>query len=408
MFPFIPYPPDDGGRIGFFNPIKYLSRAHQVAVVSLMSQEESDALVGLKQFCPDVHVYQRPSGRDWYWLVRGTISDPPGAAAKYWHEQAREVIRDAIAAYAPNLVEFHHLNTAAYRDAAGHLPTVLREHNVEHKVWERYAENAPSWVERTYAGWTAPRVRKYEARVASEFDRCIVVSEADRVHLKSVAPWARIEVIPSGVDTEYFFPSPQMEEEPWSITFIGSFEWKPKQQSLHTLLTQVFPRIKAKAPETKLYIVGKGVPEHLRRIAQGISGVFICGQVRDVRPYIAKSSLMIQYLESGGGIALKVLEAMAMRKAVLSNTLGCEGISVQHGRDIFLAESPEEFAASAATLLRDDGQRRRIAEEGHRRVFKKYSWHVIADCFQDCYRCVLEERANKGRGRGKARMQCAD
>jgi glycosyltransferase involved in cell wall biosynthesis len=408
VFPFVPYPPDDGGRIGFFNPIKYLSQAHEVAVMSLMGDEETGALEGLKQFCPNIRVFQRSSSRDWYRLIRGAISDPPGAAAKYWHAAAGEVIREAIVAHAPDLVEFHHLNTASYRNFAGRVPAVLREHNVEYKVWERHAANASDWAERLYARWTAPRVRRYEAKAATGFDRCLVVSEADRAHLQKVAPSARIEVIPSGVDTEYFFPNPQMEEEPWSLTLTGSFKWKPKQQSLHTLLTEVFPRIKARVPEAKLYVVGKGVPEHLRRIAQEISGVLICGSVPDVRPYIARSALMIQYLDSGGGIALKVLEAMAMRKAVLSNTLGCEGILVKHGRDVFLAETPEEFAEAAATLLRNGDLRERLADEGHRRVVEGYSWYVIAGRIQDCYQSVLEERRIRSGVREAIRVQCAD
>ncbi len=375
--------------------------------MSLMGDEEAGALEGLKQFCPNIRVFRRSSSRDWYRLIRGAISDPPGAAAKYWHAAAGEVIREAIAAHAPDLVEFHHLNTACYRNFAGRMPAVLREHNVEYKVWERHAANASDWPQRIYARWTAPRVRRYEAKAATGFDRCIVVSEADRAHLQRVAPSARIEVIPSGVDTEYFFPNPQIEEEPWSLTLTGSFKWKPKQQSLHTLVTEVFPRIKAKVPEAKLYVVGKGVPEHLKQIAEGIPGVLIYGPVPDVRPYIARSALIIQYLDCGGGIALKVLEAMAMRKAVLSNALGCEGIPVKHGRDVLLAETPTEFAEAAATLLRDGDLRTRLADEGHRMVLGRYSWHVIADRLQECYQSILEERESNRGAREAIRAQCA-
>lgn len=408
MFPFVPYPPDDGGRIGFFNPIKYLSRAHDVAVVSLMSAEETSALEGLKQFCPNIRVFRRPSAREWLRLTRGIFVDPPGAAAKYWHKGAGEVIREAVRSHNPDLVEFHHLNTAIYRDFAASVPAILREHNVEFKVWERHAANASVWWERVYAKWCAPRVRRYEGQAASRFDKCIVVSEADRVHLQQVAPEARIEVIPSGVDTEYFKPHSQVLEEPWSLTLTGSFNWGPKQQSLVSLLTHVFPRVKAKVPEARLHVIGKGVPDRLRKMAERIPGVTLHGKVPDVRPYIARSALVIQYLESGGGIALKVLEAMAMSKPVLSNALGCEGIPLKHGRDVFLADGPDAFAQAAAALLADPAQRARLAEEGHRRVLEEYSWHVIADRFQECYRGILEERGIASHTREGAVAQLAD
>jgi glycosyltransferase involved in cell wall biosynthesis len=339
-------------------------------------------------------------------LIRSVVCDPPGAAAKYWHEEAGETIREAISQYTPDIVEFHHLNTAIYRRFATGVPAVLREHNVEYKVWERYAENASWWPERSFAKWTAPRVARYEAKAAVGFDRCIVVSPADAVHLRKAAPAARIEVIPSGVDTEYFRPLPDVAEEPWSVTLTGSFDWKPKQQSLRSLLTQVFPRIKAKVPEAKLNIVGKGVPAQLQQLAQRTPGVSIRGPVADVRPYIARSALMIQYLESGGGIALKVLEAMAMRKPVLSNTLGCEGIEVTHGHDVFLADGAEELAESAATLLKDRALRDGLAERGFRRIAGSYSWDAIADRFQNCYTNVVEGREASNRSGEFARGQC--
>jgi glycosyltransferase involved in cell wall biosynthesis len=233
--------------------------------------------------------------------------------------------------------------------------------------------------------------------MATHFDRCIVVSAADANHMRAIVPQARIEVIPSGVDTEYFYPFPDAKEEQFSITLTGSFDWKPKQQSLHALLTGVFPRIKAKVAEARLYVVGKGIPDHLRHVAETIPGVVIIGAVPDVRPYIARSALLINYLESGGGIALKVLEAMAMRKPVLCNALGCEGIPMKHGRDIFVADSPDDFAAAAAYLLEDQTIRKGLAGEGYRRVLEDYSWNVIAQRLQDCYLNVCEDHRSRNR-----------
>src|SRR5215469_12669266 len=214
-FPFFPYPPNDGGRIGFFNPIKYLSRTHEVTVFSLAGDGEATAVEELKRLGVNVCVFRRPSGGDAYRLMRGAVWFPPGAGARYWHPAAGDLIRRTIATLRPDLVEFHHLNMAIYRKFAGSVPAVLREHNVEYKVWERYAANDSSWIEKGYVKWTAPRVRKYEADAASRFDRCVVVSAADAAHLRAVSPRARIEVIPSGVDTEYFFPIRDVPSEPF-------------------------------------------------------------------------------------------------------------------------------------------------------------------------------------------------
>ncbi len=406
MFPFLPYPPDDGGKIGFFNPIKYLSRKNELSVVCMAdgNVQESSA-EGLRDICSNLWIHKRPAWQDPYHLLKGMILRPPGSAAKYWSPVTGQLMREAIALRKPDVVEFHHLNTAVYRSFAGALPAVLREHNVEYKVWERHADSATGLAERSYARWTAPRVKRYEAEQTAHFDRCIVVSDADAAHLRGISPGARVEVIPSGVDTEYFYPLPETEELPFSITLTGSFEWKPKQQSLHILLTQVFPRIRARLPEARLYVVGKGIPKWLLRIALETPGVTATGAVPDVRPYIARSALLINYLESGGGIALKVLEAMAMRKPVLCNSLGCEGIPMRHGIDFLLADGPDEFAAAASCLLTDPALRSALAEEGYRRVLEGYSWNVIAGRLEDCYKNVVEERRGANRNEDAARVQ---
>jgi len=252
VYPFLPYPPDDGGRIGFFNPIKYLSRKHEVSVVCLTEGRGQEAAIEeLRKFCADLRTCRRYRYQDPYRLLKGAIFSPPGSSAKYWHRAMGELIRETIAARQPEVVEFHHLNTAIYRPFAGGVPAVLREHNVEFKVWERFAEDARGWMEGMYARWSVARVRKYEAAMCGRFDRCVVVSPADAAHLRAFAPAAHIEVIPSGVDTEYFRPTPEVPEEPLSMTLTGSFEWRPKQQSLVTLLTKVFPRLKAQVPGAK-------------------------------------------------------------------------------------------------------------------------------------------------------------
>lgn len=401
IFPFIPYPPTDGGRIGFFNPIKYLSRNHELVVVSLAGAGEEAAAEELGRLCPNLHVFKRPTGGDLLRLVRGLGSPLPGSSAKYWYPAAGELIREVIAARNPEVVEFHHLNTAIYRGFAQERPVVLREHNVQFKIWERHAENTEHWAERIYSKWCAPRLRKFEAESAARFDRCVVVSKADAAHLQAVAPQARIEVIPSGVDTEYFYPSTEIPEESYRMVLTGSFEWKPKHHNLRVLLADIMPRIRAKAPEAELYVVGS-VPDELRRLGERTPGVTMTGKVPDVRPYVWRSSLVLNYLESGGGIALKLLEAMAMRKAILSNTLGCEGIEVEHGRNVFLADGTERFAEAAAYLVEDAATRRSLAENGYKRAHELYSWAVIANQFQRLYENVVEERSGAKGALGSA------
>ena len=388
---FFPYPPNDGGRLGYFNPIKYLSRKNEVVLASMIEPGELHYVSEMKSYCLGVETCMRPRGLDSWRLTRGLLCDPPGSASKFWDSGFKNVLRKCIAQYAFDIVEFEHLNTAAYRQLVKNVPCVLREHNVEYKVWERYAQHAQGTLEKWYVARSAPRVRAYEAKMAPRFARCLTVSKADARYLADVAPTARVEAIASGVDTEYFYPSPEVAEDPYRMVFAGSFEWKPKQHNLRVLLAEIMPRIRARIPQATLDVVGKGVPDELRRLGEHTPGVTVTGMVPDVRPYIGRSSLVLNYLESGGGIALKVLEAMAMRKPVLSNSLGCEGIEVENGRDACLADGPEQFALAAARLLGDRGARQMLAENGYRKVMAQYAWEVIVSRLERLYESVLEE-----------------
>jgi glycosyltransferase involved in cell wall biosynthesis len=390
-----PYPPTDGGRIAFFNSIKYLSRIHNIGLVTLASHEDTKWLPELQKYCSTIRTFEPRAEGKIRVALRGACGYPPGTAAKYWDPRFGQFVRQTFERFRPEIVEFHHLNTAVYGKFVTGVPKILREHNVEYKVWERHAIHAARATERAFVKLCIPRVKSFEAKMAAQFDRCITVSEADERYLKSVAPQANICTIPFGVDTEYFQPAPSSAvEEPYSLVLTGSFEWKPKQHNLRILLNEIFPRIQARLPQAKLYVVGKGVPDDIRKQHGGRPGITITGTVDDVRPYIQRASLLLNYLESGGGIALKVLEAMAMRKPVLSNSLGCEGIAAKHGVHVYLADQPEEFA-NAATLLLDSSEiRDKLAENGNLLVLERYSWNVLARQLTACYSEITSTLAN--------------
>lgn len=391
---FFPWPPNCGGRIGYLNPIRYLSRRHEVILASLGSAIDRTYVPELKKYCAGVHLVTTPSWRQKARLLRGFVADPPGSAAKFFDPRLGRLIRSCIRTYDIEVVELQHLNTAAYLPFAAEVPVLLREHNVEYKVWERHAHLAVATWERLYVRSCARRVRAYEAKMVARFARCITVSRADAQYLRAVAPAARIETIPSGVDTEYFLPG-EIPESPFSMVMTGSFEWPPKQHNLRVLLEQIFPRICARLPHATLTVVGAGVPDELRRCGERMAGVHFTGEVPDVRDYVRGAALVLNYLESGGGIALKVLEALAMRKPVLSNALGVEGIEVEHGRDVFVADGVEGFAEAAVALLGNRALRERLANGGYNEVCRNYSWSCLASRFENLYSEVIAETGSR-------------
>ena len=273
----LPYPPDDGGKIGFYNALKYLSRHHQMVLVSLVGEGDRDNIEAMRSMCSDV-VTMVDRGWNLSRIIRGVAGTPPGTASKYFSKEFGELIRQTVKKHRADLVELQHVNTASFITYCDNsCPVILREHNVEFKVWERHAEHASRPLQRYGLRLLARRVRRFEAAMARRFAQCITVSEADERFLKEVAPEARITTIPSGVDTEYFFPCPDAVEIPFSMVLTGSFAWRPKQHNLRVLLTDIFPRIRALLPKAQLCVVGQGVPLELVKVAEQ-HGVVVTGR----------------------------------------------------------------------------------------------------------------------------------
>ena len=203
------------------------------------------------------------------------------------------------------------------------------------------------------------------------------VSDLDRLEIERMGARGQVVTIENGVDIEYFQPKETVENG--SLVFVGSMDWMPNDDGMHYFIDEIFPLLVARGLNPQVFIVGRTPSSALRKKADKIKVVTISGTVDDVRPYIEKCSVYIVPLRFGGGTRLKILEAFAMKKAVVSTSLGCEGIECSNGEHLIIADSPESFADSVELLLGDADKRRLLAENAYHLIAEKYSWSVIAD-----------------------------
>jgi glycosyltransferase involved in cell wall biosynthesis len=369
-----------------FNAIKYLSRRHEIALFSLSDSASPPDVEAMRNYCSEVFVCTLPSRGSGYRRVRGVFGKPPGTASTYLWRTCGEALRGFISRNQPDIIELQHLNMAAYLPYCKGNTVLLREHNTEYRIWESYAEVQDSPARRTYFRLLAGRVKDYEGRMAPRFERCICVSEADKRALEAASTDADVVSIPSGVDCEYYFPDHHVSVRPYSMVICGSFDWRPKRHNLRVLAGEIFPRIRSVLPQATLTIVGQGLSRELAEMAT-LHGADVVGAVEDVRPYLRTAALALNFVETGGGIALKVLEAMAMAKPVLSNHGGISGIDgIVPGRHAAVVSGKNEFVSLAASLLADDRRRSALAIEGHKLVRSEYCWGHLADRFDALYR----------------------
>jgi len=218
-------------------------------------------------------------------------------------------------------------------------------------------------------------LRLYLKRFCSQAHTCIVVGQEDSNSLHSIVPEANIEVIPNGVDASYFAPA-STSAEPFTILFSGNLGYEPNILAVHHFAERIFPIVQERCPQARWYIVGAHGPDYLR--TWNSDHICVTGFVPDLRPYLAKTAVVISPLISGGGIKNKVLEAWAMRKPVVATSLGCSGIAAEDNKNVLIANDPTEFAHKTAQVLLDASLADSIAAGGYRTALESYTWNRSA------------------------------
>ena len=391
--PNVPYPPTDGGRIATFGAIKHLAlRGHKITIVApINSDTEIDSVAELTKYCTleTVVMDTRNTYRGMLWNL---FSPKPYTISKYHCNELLTKITMILGRKQFDIVDIDHLHMAYYgeiiKDRFG-LPIVLREHNVESTIMKRYCQGLSDPIKKFYLRLQLKKLYSYESATVEPFDLCFMMTEVDKERIENMNSKVKATVIPAGVDSSYFHPF-NVQIEPYSIISVASMAWLPNIEGVHWFCSKILPRIKKECSESRVYIVGKNPSSSIQRLAGG--DIVITGFVEDVREYMAKAAVFIVPLRSGSGMRIKILNALAMGKVVVSTSVGCEGIDVEHGKNIYIADTEEEFAQRILELLEDGSKREKLGKEGLRLVREKYQWERTAEQIEGEYKKIIGRR----------------
>jgi glycosyltransferase involved in cell wall biosynthesis len=278
------------------------------------------------------------------------------------------------------------------------IPTVLFQHNVESEIWRRHANNGSGGLKKLVYGFEFSKMRRYEREMVRRFDHVIAVSKHDKKLMSAWVDPTRISVVPTGVDTEQFHPGrPRLEDEPL-VVFVGAMDWEPNVDAVEYFCREIWPRVLARVPNARFRIVGRNPGGKVQRLA--CNSVEITGRVPSVIDHLREAAVVVVPLRVGGGTRLKIYEAMAMGKAVVSTTVGAEGLDVHHGKNIFLCDAPDTFTESVAALLQDAGVRQRL-ESAAAELAANYGWPLIGFKFGKILQEVIRESPQMARAEPK-------
>ncbi len=231
--------------------------------------------------------------------------------------------------------------------------------------------------------------RRYEKRMFRGYDRVVVLANADANALQSLDSALPLVVIPNGVDTDYFMPTGFEPDEP-TLLFTGNYEYAPNVDAALRLARRIFPAVQRRVPGARLILVGNAPPPELRALAG--PSIEITGRVPDIRPYLEQSLIYVSALRMGAGIKNKVLEAMAMQKAIVATSLSCDGIALEHEKHVLLADTPDDIIRAIVRLMKDGELRQNIARAGRQLIEERYTWQRVSEQYEELYREVGRQR----------------
>ncbi len=395
----VPYPPKGGVMQRSYNLMKEMSKYHDLYIICFFQKslqptdaDRQNAIKGLSQLGRIVSTFELNSDKSRInnlWLaIKSLFTRDPYTVNWLKKGGLSESIQAAINKNTINLVHFDTISWAPYIKDAHGCKRVLNHHNIESHMMLRRAKKEKNIFKKIYfyqEGW---KIQAYEKKYCNKFDLNITCSEVDVGRLKSISPNIFAHDIPNGVDIDYFYPL-RLPEIPNSMVFVGGMSWYPNIAAMKFFVLEVLPRIIKKIPDAHLTIIGRNPPTWLSELGKTNHNITVTGFVDDVRPFIDKASIYICPINDGGGTKLKVLDALAMGKAIVAHPIACEGINVSDGEDVYYASTAQEFEKNIVMLFSSDTLRKKMGEKGRLLIESDYNFECIGKNMSNLYTQLL-------------------
>jgi len=378
---------DTGGKIRTGKILEQLSKTNEITLISNVEPpKDSPYLPEVKRLCSRfVPVYWKEIPKYsllfFLRLFFQMFSLYPVSALNDTSRNLKQVFEAEYRAQKFDVVICDFIQSALnFRNIKG-TPSILFQHNVESQISKRHYDSASGLVGKLFWWFQWKKLFFFEQMMCRRFDTVLAVSVQDRELFRVLYGLDNVVTIPTGVDIAYFHPQ-EVPQEPGSLVFVGSMDWLPNEEAIMYFAKSMLPHLKKEIPEIQLIVVGRNPSPRLQKLLSTVPEIQLTGWVEDVRPYIAKAALYIVPIRIGGGTRMKIYEAMAMGKSIISTSIGAEGLSVVDGENILLEDNPTVFCQKILGLINNKKQNQILGDNASIFVRKNYSWSQVGLIFQ--------------------------
>jgi len=389
-------PVENGGNIRTYHILRYLSSRHDLTFYSYYGGETDKAyerelqqrLPGSIAVCTGKRELSGiPRAFD-YLFHLGTAS--PYAISRFACYQVQDQLRTWFREDRFDVAVCDFLDAAVNFPGRLRIPCALFQHNVESEIWRRHTATAGNPVKKMMYGMEFRKMQRYEQVEVRKFHHVVAVSESDRALMTHWVDNDQVTVVPTGVDLGEYQPDASATDPGSLVTFVGAMDWEPNVDGVDYFCSQIWPAVKAEVPDARFRIVGRNPDRRVQKWAS--DSVEVTGRVRSVVEHLRESAVVVVPLRIGGGTRLKIYEAMATARAVVSTTVGSEGLDVHHGHDIVLADDPKPFAQAVIMLLRDRQLRGRY-EKAAAETAARFDWPTVGERFSEVLRSLVARKS---------------
>jgi glycosyltransferase involved in cell wall biosynthesis len=389
----VPFPQNGGYPIVVGNTIRGLiDKGHQVSLVSLNDQKQNGKTQATDDLLEKINYrsYDIDTSISMLDAFINLFGQHSANIDRYYDSAFERLLIREVRNTAYDIIQFEGLFVAPYLESVRKntkARLVYRAHNIEHQVWERLALQKNDPLKRWFLKMIARRIKKYELQHLNSFDAIAVFTQQDKKTMENYGAKQNIEVIPVGINMDRYQPEPQKVEFP-SLFFLGSLNWMPNREGIEWFLENFHNDLVDGELRTRFYVAGNDIPEQFDEY-EVMGKIFIQGEVDDALEFVNSKSIMIVPLLSGGGMRVKIVEGMAMQKCIISTSLGAEGINYNHGGNILIADTREEFFKAIKRCIGDEEFCKNIGLNARRMIESQHDIHAISTRLVMFYKKVL-------------------